>query len=66
MIKLFLQNKKSSILALFIGILIGYELSVMYIPDDFERPIYFKVKYLAVKFAGLLVCTFLKLIKSKY
>lgn len=45
-------------LALLVAVFVGYEFSIMYVPDGLERPFFFKTKFLALKMCGILVKKF--------
>lgn len=53
--KQLILNKKTATLVILVALLVGYEFSNIYTPEDFERPIYFRLKVMAMKFAGNLV-----------
>jgi hypothetical protein len=51
-------SKKKSALLIAVAVILGLEMSKIYIPDGFERPYFYKCKVTMIKLSGLLVMIF--------
>ncbi|CAF0732032.1 unnamed protein product [Brachionus calyciflorus] len=49
-----MTNKKIAVLVILIGIYISYDFNLTHIPQGLERPFFFRVKFYAIKTAGIL------------